>query len=77
MTPEQRLRFIQAVERLGYTVDTDEHRGVMLVSVRSEHGYVVRVMNTRRFDFEQAARAFAEFQQAGAKRYRTRKAVAA
>lgn len=77
MTPEQRLRWIQSVERLGYTVDTDEYRGVMLVSVRNEHGYVVRVMNTRRFDFEQAARAFAEFQQAGVKRHRPRKALAA
>ena len=77
MTPDQRLRWIQRVESQGYTVDAYEHRDMMLVGIRDGHGYCVRVMNTRRFDFEQAARAFAEFQQAGAKRYRTRKAVAA
>lgn len=73
MTPEQRLRFIQRVEAQGYTVDTDELRGVMLVSIRDSTSYVVRVMNTRRFDFEEAARKFAEFQQRGSKRHTTRK----
>ena len=73
MTPEQRLRFIQRIERQGYTVDTDEVRGVMLVSIRDSTSYVVRVMHTRRFDFEEAARKFAEFQQRGSKRHTTRK----
>ena len=73
MTPEQRLRFIQRVEAQGYTVDTDEVRGVMLVSIRDSTSYVVRVMHTRRFDFEEAARKFAEFQQRGSKRHTTRK----
>lgn len=77
MTPEQRLRWIQRVERLGYTVDAYEYRGMMLVSIRDGHGYVVNVMASNRFDFEQAALAFAEFQKAGAKRSRTRKAIAA
>ena len=73
MTPEQRLRFIQRIERQGYTVDTEEVRGVMLVSIRDSTSYVVRVMHTRRFDFEEAARKFAEFQQRGSKRHTTRK----
>ena len=73
MTPEQRLRFIQCVESQGYTVDTDEVRGVMLVSIRDSTSYVVRVMHIRRFDFEEAARKFAEFQQRGSKRHTTRK----
>ena len=73
MTPEQRLRFIQRVEAQGYTVDIDEVRGVMLVSIRDSTSYVVRVMHTRRFDFEEAARKFAEFQQRGSKRHTTRK----
>lgn len=77
MTPEQRLVFIRACERLGYTVDAEELRGVMLVSIRDSKGYCVRVMNTRRFDFEQAARKFAEFQQRGSKRHTTRKLVSA
>lgn len=77
MTPEQRLRFIQAVERLGYTVDAYEHRGVMLVGIRDGHGYVVNVMATNHFDFEQAARDFYAWQQAGSRRSRTRKAIAA
>lgn len=76
MTPEQRLRFIQCIERQGYTVDTDEVRGVMLVSIRDSTSYVVRVMHTRRFDFEEAARKFAEFQQRGSKRHTTRKLAA-
>lgn len=77
MTPEQRLRFIQRVEAQGYTVDTEEVRGVLLVSIRDGHGYVVRVMHIRRFDFEEAARKFAEFQQRGSKRHTTRKAMTA
>ena len=76
MTPEQRLRWIQRVEAAGYTVEAESLRGVMLVSIRDGHGYVARVMNTRRFDFEQAARAFAEFQQRGSKRHITRKLAA-
>ena len=76
MTPEQRLRFIQTVERLGYTVDAYEHRGMMLVGIRDGDGYVVRVMNVRRFDFEQAARDFYAWQQAGSVRHRTRKVAA-
>ena len=73
MTPEQRLRFIQCVEAAGYTVDAEEVRGMMLVSIRDGNGYVVRVMHTRRFDFEQAARKFAEFQQRGSNSHTTRK----
>ena len=73
MTPEQHLQFIQRIERQGYTVDTEEVRGVMLVSIRDSTSYVVRVMHTRRFDFEEAARKFAEFQQRGSKRHTTRK----
>ena len=73
MSTEQRLRWIQRVERLGYTVEAEEIRGVMLVSIRDSTSYVVRVMHTRRFDFEEAARKFAEFQQRGSKRHTTRK----
>lgn len=75
MTPEQRLRWIQRVEAAGYTVEAEALRGVMLVSIRDGHGYIVRVMNTRRFDFEQAARDFYTYQQRGSKRYNARKAV--
>src|SRR5699024_11820709 len=59
MTPEERLRWIQHVEAAGYTVDAEERRGVVLVDIRDSTSYVVRVMHTRRFDFEQAARKFA------------------
>lgn len=79
MTPEQRLAFIRACERAGYTVDTEERRNgsVLIVSIRDGRGYVVRVMHPFRFDFEQAARDFAAFQQHGGKRHRTQKAKAA
>ena len=73
MTPEERLRWIQHVEAAGYTVDAEERRGVVLVDIRDSTSYVVRVMHTRRFDFEEAARKFADFQQRGSKRHTTRK----
>lgn len=76
MTTDERLRWIQRVERLGYTVDAYEYRGMMLVGVRDGHGYVVNIMASNRFDFEQAARDFAAFQQRGGKRHRTRKVAA-
>lgn len=76
MTPEQRLRWIQHVEAAGYTVDADDLRGVMLVGIRDGNGYIVRVFHPRRFDFEQAARDFHEWQQRGSKRHITRKLAA-
>lgn len=73
MTSDERLRFIQAVERLGYVVDAEELHDMMLVSIRGAHGYIVRVMASNRFDFEQAARDFYAWQQAGSRRSRTKK----
>lgn len=73
MTPEQRLRWIQRVESQGYTVDAYEHRDMMLVGIRDGHGYIVNVMASNRFDWEQAARDFDTFQQRGSKRHTTRK----
>ena len=71
MTPQQRLAFIQACERAGFTVEAEELRGVMLVSIRDGHGYVARAMHPRRFDFEEAARQFYAFQQQGGRRHRS------
>lgn len=77
MTPDQRLRFIQAVEKAGYTVEAEDLRGVLIVSIRDGNGYVARAGLPSRFDWEELARQFYAFQQRGSKRHTSRKAIAA
>lgn len=77
MTPEQRLQFIQAVEKAGYTVEATEYGNVMILTVWGAIRHVARSMGYRRYDWEELVSQFRKFQQSGQKRYRTRKVLAA
>lgn len=73
MTTEQRLQFIQAVEKAGYTVEATEDRGVMVLTVWGAVRHVARSIHPCRYDWEELARQFSRFQQHGSRTYRTRK----
>lgn len=73
MTHEQRLRFIQAVERAGYHIEATEDRDVMILTVWGALRHVARSISPNRYDFEELARQFYAFQQQGIRTYRTRK----
>lgn len=75
MTHEQRLRFIQAVERAGYHIEATEDRDVMILTVWGALRHVARSISPNRYDWEEIARQFYTFQQRGSKRYITKKAA--
>lgn len=71
MNVDDRLRFIQSVEKAGYHIESTEDRDVMVLTVWGAIRHVARSIGYGRYDWEELARQFAEFQQRGSKRYRT------
>lgn len=78
MTPDERLRFIQAIERAGYHVEATEDRDgdVMILTVWGNLGHIARAISPNRYDFEELSRKFYAWQAQGSRFHRTRKAAA-
>ncbi len=59
MSAERRQAMIRRMEAAGYTVETREERGLLIVTVSDSRGrMVVAVPSTHRFDIEGAYRHF-------------------
>ena len=74
MNSEERLRWIQRVERLGYTVEATEYGNVMILTVWGAIRHVARSIGYGRYDWEEIGRQFHRFQSQGSRTHRTVKA---
>lgn len=62
MSAERRAAMVREIERAGYTVDTREKRGLLIVTVSNRRDQVVTsATSTHRFDIETAFSRWAAY----------------